>query len=415
MLTWSRWIGVGAALGTIFALIPIVRGNVRLENGAGPLGKLQQQALGKSAAPDFAGLDLLHLEHRPQRVLAPLSNGRHAELTLDPQVQAVAEGQLRRYKMPEAGLVLLDVKTGRILAYASQVSQGAPFDVNLRAEPPAASVFKVITGATLIERAGLNAGTEQCYHGGKSRISADELREDAARDRWCATLGQAMGRSINVVFGRLAQKHLKPTDVSAMAGAFGLGAPVPFAVANDATKVDIPADPIEFARASAGFWHTTLSPLAAVGIAQTVASGGVTLQPRIVDRILDPQGKTQWEEESRPKALRRAIQPATAAELTRMMLQTVSEGSARSAFHDGHGEAYLPGIEVAGKTGTLTRVEGERYYTWFVGFAPANQPEVAVASLVVNNPSWQIKAPTLARNLLRAYFAKAGRQGVTLP
>jgi len=84
-------------------------------------------------------------------------------------------------------------------------------------------------------------------------------------------------------------------------------------------------------------------------------------------------------------------------------------------FHDAKGDAYLPGIAVAGKTGTLSDNEANRHYTWFVGFAPADQPEIAVAALVVNNPTWHIKAPLLARNMLRAYFAKTGRKGVSMP
>jgi len=75
----------------------------------------------------------------------------------------------------------------------------------------------------------------------------------------------------------------------------------------------------------------------------------------------------------------------------------------------------LPGVSVAGKTGTLTDYKTNRYYTWFVGFAPAEQPEVAFSTLVVNTPNWTIKAPQLAREVLRSYFAKKGTPGVTAP
>ncbi len=134
----------------------------------------------------------------------------------------------------------------------------------------------------------------------------------------------------------------------------------------------------------------------------------------IVDRVTE-KGHLVWQFDAKPTVLRRAIKPETASELTRMMTETVENGSARGAFRDPKGEAYLPGIGVAGKTGTLSDNEANRHYTWFVGFAPADQPEVAVAALVVNNPTWQIKAPLMARNLLRSYFAKAGRRGVTMP
>ena len=59
--------------------------------------------------------------------------------------------------------------------------------------------------------------------------------------------------------------------------------------------------------------------------------------------------------------------------------------------------------------------KANRLYTWFVGFAPAEKPEVAIASLVVNTPTWRIKGPELARNVLRAYFATKGIKGVSAP
>ncbi|MGC4091741.1 MAG: penicillin-binding transpeptidase domain-containing protein [Polyangiaceae bacterium] len=414
MAVLARWIGLGAAAGITLALVPVVRGSITPLSQ--PLRKLVRPsgAPAPNPMPKLDGIDLLRMDMRPQRVTAPLPDGRTAELTLDPVVQRAARAQMQRYRIPEAGTVLMEVKTGKVLAYASYVAEGEPFDVNARASSPAASVFKVVTGAALIEKAGLNAETEQCYHGGKSRILPDELTDDPRRDRWCATVAIAMGRSLNVVFGKLAQKHLTPEDVAAMGGALGFGAPVPFVVQNEAPKIQIPQEPIEFARTSAGFWNTTLSPLAAVSMAQTIANGGVTLEPRIVSAVY--QGKDAiWREDRDPKALRQAIKSSTAGELTQMMSQTVSNGSAFKSFHDEKGTSYLPGIEVAGKTGTLSDHEANRHYTWFVGFAPAEKPEVAISSLIVNTPTWQIKASQLAREVLRSYFARHGAKGVTPP
>jgi cell division protein FtsI/penicillin-binding protein 2 len=409
MRPWSRWIGVGAALGAIFALVPVVQGRIDLDT---PLHKLAR--VKEPAPPKLDGLDLLRLDVRPQRVTAPLSDGRTAELTLDPVVQRAAKAQMQRYRIPESGVVMLDVKTGRVLAYASYVNEGEKFDVNVRAGAPAASIFKVVTGAALVEHAGLSSETEQCYHGGKSRIEPDELEDDPRRDKWCATLGIAMGRSLNVVFGKLAQKHLTPEDLTQAGGAFGFGSPVPFAVPNQPTQISVPQEPLEFARTSAGFWNTTLSPLAAASLAQTFANGGVTLEPRIVRNV--SKGKdVLWTDDGPARVVRRAIKPETAAEVSRMMLQTVSNGSAYKSFHDEQGRAYLPGVNVAGKTGTLTDHKNNRHYTWFVGFAPAEAPEVAFSTLVVNTPTWQIKAPQLAREVLRAYFAKQNKPGITAP
>jgi len=409
-MSLSRWVGIGAAAGLIAALVPVVRGTVDLRN---PLAKSTRSAKPPAAA-SLAGLDLLRLDVRPGRVTSPLSGGRTVELTLDPVVQRVAERTMRKYRVPEAGVVAIEPKTGRLIAYASHKSDGEQFDVNLRAEAPAASVFKIVTSAALVEKAGLTHRTEQCYRGGKSAISADELREDAERDKWCATLGIALGRSLNVVFGRLAQKHLTPEDLTQMGGAFGFGTKVPFVIDSEASLIDVPDDPLEFARTAAGFWNTTMSPLEAALIAQTVANGGVTLKPRIV-RSVSSGKETLWTAPDEPIVLRRAIKKETADELTQMMLHTVSGGSAFKAFHDARGRSFLPDIAVAGKTGTLTNHAENRHYTWLVAFAPAENPEIAVAALVVNTPEWHIKGTDLARDVLRAYFAARGRPGVSAP
>lgn len=411
-MSFRRWIAVGTVCGLIAAALPLIEAKL-------PASAVLSRS--KSADPsnvpsqkDLEGLDLLRLDVRPQRVTSPLPGGRTAELTLDPVVQRAALRVMQKYNVPEAGVVAMNPKTGELLAYASHISEGKKFDFNARAEAPAASVFKIVTGTALIEKGGLNHNTEQCYRGGRSMISADELRDDPTRDKWCATLGIAMGRSLNIVFARLAQKHLTPEDLTEVGGAFGFGAEVPFAVRNEAPKIDVPDDPLEFARTSAGFWNTSLSPLAAVLMAQTVANDGVTLRPRIVRKITR-NNESLWESSDTPVVLRRSMKPETAEEVTQMMLNTVRGGSAYKTFHDKKGTSFLPGIDVAGKTGTLTRDKENRHYTWLVAFAPAEDPEIAVAALVVNTPLWQIKGPDLAREVLRAYFANKGRPGVSAP
>ena len=406
----SRWLSFGAAVGLALALIPFIEGQIELPAA---LSKSKKSA---NAAPpvDLSALRLTRLDRRPLEISSPLPAGYRAELTLHPAVQRAAERTMQKYRVPEAGLVALNPKTGEVIAYASHVQEGPRFDVNLSAEPPAASVFKVVTSAALLEKAQLTAETEHCYRGGRSGITVGELRENPERDKWCATLGIALGRSLNVVFGRLAQKYLTPEDLTEVGGALGFGAPIPFVVPNDPPLIEIPQEPLEFARSAAGFWHTSLSPLAAASLVQTVAHGGVTLKPRIVRSVKRGQ-KVVWTAPDRPEVIRRAFSKSTADELTKMMKNTVIDGSGFKTFHDAKKRPFLPGISVAAKTGTLTRHKENRHYTWLVAFAPADDPEIAVAALVVNTPRWRIKGPFLAREVLRAYFAAQGAPGVSQP
>ncbi|MGA3121596.1 MAG: penicillin-binding transpeptidase domain-containing protein [Polyangiaceae bacterium] len=363
------------------------------------------------------GLDLLRITSDDAGLIAPTTGGT-ARLTLDGDLQRTTRALLALHHLPEAAVVLMDVATGRLLVYASHVDQGTPRDICAEALAPSASVFKIVTAAALIEDAHLGPDTKQCYSGGEQRIKSSDLIDDPKRDRWCTTLAGAMGRSINTVFARLATQHLSPPQLEAMARRFGYGQTMAFDVPVQTSGIRVPSDPLEFARTAAGFWNTTLSPIEATEMSAIVARQGETVRPSIVDRVMAANGVVLWS--ASPSTFsHRAIERDTAEQLAAMMEHTVNEGTSWHAFHDGRGRAFLPGLPVAGKTGTLTDAEAHRFYTWFTGFAPARAEsglgQVAIAVLVVNGPAWQVKANVVARDVLRAYFASKDAAGVTRP
>ena len=382
---------------------------------AEPVARAPEPPAAASAA--LAGLDLARITVTEGGATAPADAGT-ARLSLDAALQRQALGLMEAHHLPEAAVVLMDVATGKLLVYASHGGKGGPRDLCSEASAPSASVFKIVTAAALVQDAHLGPETRQCYSGGEQRIGAADLVDDPQRDRWCTTLGGALGRSINTVFARLARERLTPAQLEAMAERFGYGDGVEFDVPVQPGALHIPSEPLEFARTAAGFWNTTLSPLQAAEMSAIVAREGETIRPSIATQVVSPTGAIAW---TAPEshASRRAIGKETAASLEAMMDHTVNEGTSYKAFHDPKGGAFLPGIQVAGKTGTLTEGETQRYYTWFTGFAPAKRdasaPQVAVAVLVVNGPIWQVKANVLARDVLRAYFAEQGVQGVSRP
>ncbi len=375
----------------------------------------EDEPTGPEANP-VAGLDLLHVNVAEGIASAPASGGT-AQLTLDGDLERTAVGLMNAHHLPEGAVVLMDVATGKLLVYANHVEKGPPRDLCAEATAPSASVFKIVTAAALVEDAHLGPDTKQCYSGGEQRISTLDLVDDPQRDRWCTTLAGAMGRSINTVFARLARQHLAPAQLETMARRFGYGQPFAFDVPVQPSTLRVPSEPLEFARTAAGFWNTTLSPLEAVELSGIVAREGEAVRPSVVDKVVVGDA-VAWSAPDAP-VTRRVVTRETAAQLATMMEHTVSEGTSWRAFHDGKGGAFLPGVTVAGKTGTLTDAETKRYYTWFTGYAPSHpQPgvrQVAVAVLVVNGPAWQVKANVIARDVLRAYFAEHEVTGVTRP
>jgi cell division protein FtsI/penicillin-binding protein 2 len=347
------------------------------------------------------GFDPTSLRRDGAQVVSDLPGGRRAVLTLEPTWQRAVSALVAGHQIPRASVLVLDTDTGRVRVYVSRGEAGAP-DLARDSAPPAASVFKIVTAGALVS-AGLTVETETCFSGGWHRLTLRDLESNPRRDRDCVSLGQAFGRSANTVFARRAVERLNSGALLAAARAWGFGESVPFEAPVSAGAIDMPDDRLEFARAAAGFWHSHLSPVHGAVIAQAIARGGELQRPWIIDHIEDAQGRTV-QQHAAPRAWRRAVSADTAAALSRMMTFSVSEGTAARAFHDPAGHPFLPGVDVGGKTGTLTATNPYRAYTWFVGNARDGSTRVSFAVMVANDPVWRVKASTVARQVLQIVY-----------
>lgn len=357
-----------------------------------------------AALAPLRGFDPLSHRLEGERYVSDLPDGRRAELTLDARLQAVVTKVLRDYEVPYGALVAIEPSTGRVLAYVSHSSANPDAgDLARDPSPPAASVFKIVTGAALVDR-GVGAGQRVCYSGGAHRLHERDLSDDPARDRSCATLTEAMGGSINSIFAKLADRSLPEGTLERYAEAFGFGHALPFDAPTRPSPAEVPAERLERARTAAGFWHMHMSPLHGALIAATLANGGAMPRPAMVQRVLDAHGKPLYSHA--PSTFRSVVSRATARTIGHMMTETVARGTSRSAFHDPKGQPFLPGISVAGKTGSLSSESPYRAYSWFVGYAPEEQPRIALAALVVNTPKWRIKSSYLAREAMRSYLMR---------
>jgi cell division protein FtsI/penicillin-binding protein 2 len=333
-----------------------------------------------------------------------MPDGGHAELTLDPRLQQKVERVFKTYAPPYAAAVLLSVDDGRVLAmtgHSSVEPDKGTAELVLKPWAPAASIFKLVTAAALLER-GVSPDARVCYHDGVHSVEASNLKANPRWDEQCNTFSFGVSKSQNAIIARLAHDHLDARALEQAAHALGFGEALPFDLPVERSQVILPAGELGFARVAAGFWQTTLSPLHGAYLAATLARGGVTPPLRLIDRIVDAAGN-----HTQPPApeVRRVLDAAHARAIARMMVGTTEFGTARLAFHDRRNRPLLPGIAVAGKTGSLERKDPYLSYSWFVGFAPASRPEVAVAVLLGNGPSWRVKAHQVARELLSGYFA----------
>jgi cell division protein FtsI/penicillin-binding protein 2 len=341
--------------------------------------------------------------------VAHLPDGTNEKLTLIPGLQDSAERLLQTYRPPLGELVALDPATGRILAWArttaptadgrkpalpadgrrskTEASEKAPPPPGLSEDAfPAASVFKLVTASALLER-GVTPDEEICYHGGKHRIQEKQLADDEARDFRCVSLSQAVARSANVAIAKLADRDLDPVWLRTWADRLLFNHPLPTSLALAISTAQIPEARFDFANTAAGFGNVTLTPLHGASLAAAIGHDGLLLPPHLSEDAALPPSQ-------------QLLPEGMAHQLAEMMAMTVREGTAHKAFRTRAARA----LDAAGKTGSLATHTPYRDYSWFVGFAPALAPRIAVAAIVVNDLHWRVHASQLASSLLQSYL-----------
>jgi cell division protein FtsI/penicillin-binding protein 2 len=356
------------------------------------------------ADPD-ATLLLEQMQQRGDRYTAPMSDGRTAVLSIDPRLQAAAEWVLDLSKAPRGAIVVTDPQ-GRVLALAGRRTldpkggkEGiVDHSLALQAWAPAASIFKVVSAAAMVEH-GARGNDRVCFHGGVRSVMESNL-VDSKQDRRCDDLSYGLAYSQNAIIAKVAHKRLEPADLVATAGrfGFGIGAPRPLAFPAPAVfgAATIPTEKgVPFGRTAAGFEGVTLSPLGGAMLAGAIAHGGTVTTPTIVTAYIVDGVETPV---SATSAAHQVVDAKVAAEVAAMMTETCKKGSAARAFT---GREKIRDVAVAGKTGTLSETQPHyTQYSWFVGYAPADQPTLTISVLLGNAELWYLKAHTAARTVL---------------
>ncbi len=336
---------------------------------------------------------------------APLADGRRAVLTLDPELQALAEKLLEEARAPRGAIVAM-APDGRILALAGRrtADKGSiegTFDWRLATDAwaPAASVFKLVTASALIS-AGVDPDDKVCFHGGIRSVVASNLVDDK-HDNACQSLTFGVAHSNNAILGKLAYQHLEPVALDQLAKVIGLDhalGSMPGVVGQLALPQ---THDLEFAKSAAGFVGSNLSGVGGALLAATFADGGEQPAPRLVDAILSGTDREQLP----VAALHRVVGADIARAVTKMMVATCDQGSAAKSF--GHRKT----VKVAGKTGTLTHTEPfYMEHSWFVGYAPVDKPEIVVSVVLGNPENWHLRGQEAAKRMIDKVVERATRR-----
>jgi peptidoglycan glycosyltransferase len=329
--------------------------------------------------------------------------GNDIVTNLDPAAQATALTDLE-----EAGfgaVVAIEPKSGRVKVMASNPSydpnrvpyeleklntnevETPLFDRATQGQYPPGSTFKVVTAA-----AGLESGTitpeTPIDAPGSLEVEGTPLENDFGESFPGATLDTALTHSVNTWFGQLGQQLGEETLFEYMEK-FGF---------NSTPAIDLPPDevsksgvfneeeellnandPVDLARVAIGQERLAVTPLQMAEVAAAVANKGKLMKPQIWSRVVDPDGRVTKRLD--PSQYSQPISAKTAEELTTAMEGVVSEGTGTNAA--------ISGVPVAGKTGTAETPGNEacgggeeENQAWFIGFAPADEPKIAIAATV---------------------------------
>jgi peptidoglycan glycosyltransferase len=372
---------------------------------------------------DLLGSTLLDLIlNRPKR-------GASVVTTIEPQLQQVAFDQLSQAAPQGGALVAMNPSTGEILAMVT-IPQYDPNDLaqpsldaeeaackELNDDPdkpllsnasdelyPPGSTFKLVDMAAALEN-GLTLDTRlpnpQELDLPDTNLTLKNFGgEHCAGGAKTITLEQALIESCNVTFGELGLQ-LGPQVLFDQAKAFGFDQHVPFDVPFTEGFFD---DPSVFADrrpavafSAIGPFDVGENPLQMAMISSAIANGGVEMQPHLVSEIRDPDGRVL--RTFGPDVFAHPMSAETAADITRVMTEVVEQGTGTAA--------RIPGVTVAGKTGTAQTSDGPPH-AWFTCFAPAEHPQIAIAVVVLNGGNLadeatggQVAAP-IARAVMEA-------------
>lgn len=308
--------------------------------------------------------------------------GDDLRTTLVPRAQEVANEALNGRK---GAVVALDVKTAAVRVLAGTPSfnpnrpdRGTTFNTATQGLYPPGSTFKTVTATAAIDSGRYQPDSRVSGRNGKV-ISGTPLNNFGSQSYGDITLTEALTNSVNTVWAEVGVK-LGRNRMQEYMDRFGFGEDPPMDYPDDqmvasgsrdrrGDLLPMSSDRVDVGRTAIGQALLLVTPLQMATVAQTIGNGGVRMEPRLVEKVIDPDGRTV--DEPLPKEAERVMSEASADKVATMMRSVVREGSGTAAA--------LEGVELAGKTGTA-EIDISRGINdlWFIGFTD----EVAVAVII---------------------------------
>lgn len=347
---------------------------------------------------------------RKDTKIKSLQNGAKIELTLDHEMTKLAASQMRG---ANGSVVAINPKTGEVYCMYSNpafnpnekyltenwdslsTQENSPF-VNRSTQGRYApgSTFKVVTGAAAIE---LGYGDFVVNDEGSVIVGGHRFKNAGEKSYGEITMKEAIKYSSNVFFASISQK-IKKASFQYIADEFYITKKIPFDIDINSSKLDFDdMDAAEIAATAIGQGKLQVAPINMALAACGIANNGVIMKPYMVNRAFFENGDTIFRQ--KPSVLSKPIKSQTSKKLTEYMVECVNGGTGRGA--------RVSGITVAGKTGTAENEKKNKTHAWFICFAPAENPQIAICVMKEYSGGGGSSCAPIAANLI-SYAKKEG-------
>ncbi|HEX2927000.1 MAG TPA: penicillin-binding protein 2 [Ruminiclostridium sp.] len=331
--------------------------------------------------------------------------------TIDYRLQKTAYDALGSSR---GSVVVLKVDTGEILAMVSKPSYdpnnlGKDWKLlmNNKSIPllnrsvsglyPPGSTFKVVTSTSALENLNGVEG-ETFLDKGKLNLGGGySLSNDHGEVLGRINLEKAFIESSNVFFGNLGIR-LK-SDLYKTAQDFMFNKNIP----SDGIIIDKSKFPKyksyekgNMAQSGIGQAEVLATPIQMALVAQTIANNGIMMEPTLINKITDYKGDTI--RDLKTSEVAQVMSAANAGKIQKFMREVVQQGTGT--------RAQVSGVQVCGKTGTAQHVEGKTPHSWFIGFAPYKNPQIAIAVIVEDGGYGGVAAAGVTQKVMSSYFHK---------
>ncbi len=368
------------------------------------------------------------LRELTRKFRADPSDPQDLRTTLVLQLQQAAVAALGKNR---GAVVMLDPRNGEVLALVSTPT----FDASAIANPSTAtssfdklrtddrrpllprataglyvpgSIFKIVTSVAGLGSGAINPGTTYADQPAAEKsgwlIDGFRVRDGhhTATGTQALNFEEAIEVSCNIYFAETGVRT-GGQALADWAGRLGFGEEIPFDLPTATSQVTNGggsfgggfSDRVELANAAYGQGETLVTPLQMALVAATIANDGTLMQPHLVIEATGKSGTTTIQ----PTAMERVVAPGIASEIGAAMRLAVN-GDLGRIFTAG---AAVRGLAVAGKSGTAELDPGTKPHSWFIGFAPYDDPQVAIVVLVENSGGGSVKASPIAGDLFRAW------------